>query len=159
MHASIVCVGKLKEKFYRDAVEEYIKRLKGYLPTAIIEVNDEKEPARLDVKSLKKINEKEGERILSKIHKDDYVLALCIDGEQKSSEEFSQDMLYLRNNSVNHIVFIIGGSLGLSEEVIKRADKKISFSKMTFPHQLVRVILVEQIYRTQKIISGERYHK
>lgn len=148
----IIGVGRLREKFFRDAAEEYKKRLSRYVKLDIIEVDDLPEDAG-DV-----TKKKEGEMILSKIRPDDFVVANCIDGKQMDSVELSE---FFREREMygSRVVFVIGGSLGLSDEVIRRANKKLSMSKMTFPHQLFRVMLLEQIYRAQKIIAGERYHK
>ena len=148
----IIGVGRLREKFFRDAAEEYKKRLSRYVKLDIIEVDDLPEDGGDITKK------KEGEMILSKIRPDDFVVANCIDGKQMDSVELSE---FFREREMygSRVVFVIGGSLGLSDEVIRRANKKLSMSKMTFPHQLFRVMLLEQIYRAQKIISGERYHK
>ena len=148
----IIGVGRLREKFFRDAAEEYKKRLSRYVKLNIIEVDDLPEDGGDMTKK------KEGEMILSKIRPDDFVVANCIDGKQMDSVELSE---FFREREMygSRVVFVIGGSLGLSDEVIRRANKKLSMSKMTFPHQLFRVMLLEQIYRAQKILSGERYHK
>ncbi len=148
----IIGVGRLREKFFRDAAEEYKKRLSRYVKLDIIEVDDLPEDGGDMTKK------KEGEMILSKIRPDDFVVANCIDGKQLDSVELSE---FFREREMygSRVVFVIGGSLGLSDEVIRRANKKLSMSKMTFPHQLFRVMLLEQIYRAQKILSGERYHK
>ena len=148
----IIGVGRLREKFFRDAAEEYKKRLSRYVKLDIIEVDDLPEDGGDMTKK------KEGEMILGKIRPDDFVVANCIDGKQMDSVELSE---FFREREMygSRVVFVIGGSLGLSDEVIRRANKKLSMSKMTFPHQLFRVMLLEQIYRAQKIISGERYHK
>lgn len=148
----IIGVGRLREKFFREAAEEYKKRLSRYVKLDIIEVDDLPEDAGEITKK------KEGEMILSKIRPDDFVVANCIDGKQLDSVELSE---FFREREMygSRVVFVIGGSLGLSDDVIRRANKKLSMSKMTFPHQLFRVMLLEQIYRAQKILSGERYHK
>lgn len=159
MKISILCVGKVKEKFYRDAIEEFTKRLSRYCKLDIIEVVDEKTDEQATETEIRLIKEKEGNRLLKNIKDDAYVIALCIDGKQLDSEELSQKMEKLGVLGTSHICFIIGGSLGLSDEVIKRADYKLSFSKMTFPHQLMRVILLEQIYRCYRIMNHEPYHK
>lgn len=156
MKISIVCVGKIKEKYLSDAVKEYSKRLTRYLNLNIIEVNDEKCPENSGEEE--KIKNIEGERILSKI-KNGFVVALAIDGKQMKSEEFADFIDDKMVRGISHIYFIIGGSLGLGQNVTERADFKISFSKMTFPHQLMRVILLEQIYRAEKILKNEPYHK
>ncbi len=159
MKISIVCVGKIKEKFYREALEEYLKRLGRYCKPEIVEVADEKTPEEASEKEENLIKEKEGERILSKIKEDSYVISLAIEGEKMSSTELADKIESLSINGNSHITFIIGGSLGLSKKVLKRSDMLLSFSDMTFPHQLMRVILAEQIYRSYRIINNEPYHK
>lgn len=152
-------MGKLKEKFMRDAVAEYEKRLTRYVKLDVVEVADEKTPDGASEKEEERIREKEGERLLRQIKEDDHVVALAISGKQYDSLAFARrlDGFALRGRS--RVVFVIGGSLGLSEQVLARADEELSFSKMTFPHQLMRVILLEQIYRGYRIIRGEPYHK
>ena len=159
MKITILCVGKVKEKFYRDAIDEFSKRLSRYCKLEIVEVSDEKTEEQASENEIRLIKTKEGERILKNIKDDAYVIALCIDGKQLDSEELSQKIEMLGISGVSHIYFVIGGSLGLSDEVIRRADYKLSFSKMTFPHQLMRVILLEQIYRGYRIMNHEPYHK
>lgn len=159
MKITILCVGKVKEKFYRDAIGEYQKRLSRYCKLEIVEVADEKTPDGASETVENQIKEKEGNRILSKIREEDYVIALAIDGKMQDSVELSKNIQQLGVRGKSSIVFVIGGSLGLSEEVLKRADEKLSFSKMTFPHQLMRVILLEQVYRSYRIMNGEPYHK
>lgn len=159
MRISILCVGKVKEKFYRDAIDEFSKRLSRYCKLEIIEVADEKTPDNASDIEVKQIKDKEGERILKNIKDDAYVVTLCIDGKQLDSEELADKIALLGVRGTSHICFIIGGSLGLADAVVKRADYKLSFSKMTFPHQLMRVILLEQIYRAYRIINKEPYHK
>ncbi len=159
MKISILCVGKVKEKFYRDSIDEFTKRLSRYCKLDIIEVADEKTPDQASDVEVKLIKDKEGERLLKNIKEDAYVICLCIDGKQLDSEELSEKIETLGIQGNSHIIFIIGGSLGLSEAVVKRADFKLSFSKMTFPHQLMRVILLEQIYRSYRIMNNEPYHK
>lgn len=159
MKISILCVGKVKEKFYRDAIEEFCKRLSRYCKLDIIEVSDEKTDETASENEIRLVKFKEGERILKNIKDDSYVIALCIDGKQLDSEELSSKMENLGISGTSHICFVIGGSLGLADEVIRRADYKLSFSKMTFPHQLMRVILLEQIYRAYRIMNNEPYHK
>ena len=159
MKISILCVGKVKEKFYRDAIEEFCKRLSRYCKLDIIEVSDEKTDETASENEIRLVKFKEGERILKNIKDDSYVIALCIDGKQLDSEELSSKMENLGISGTSHICFVIGGSLGLADEVIRRADYKLSFSKMTFPHQLMRVILLEQIYRAYRIMYNEPYHK
>jgi len=159
MNVTILCVGKIKEAFFRGGIDEYSKRLSRYIKLSIIEVADEKTPDNASDAENLKIKSIEGERLLSKIKPTDYVCALAIDGKMYSSEEFSDYLAQAQIISKGNLVFIIGGSLGLSDEVLKRADAKISFSKMTFPHQLMRVILLEQIYRGYRIMNKEPYHK
>lgn len=159
MKITILCVGKVKEKFYRDAIGEYQKRLSRYCKLKIVEVTDEKTPDGASETVENQIKEKEGNRILSKIREEDYVIALVIDGKMQDSVELSKNIQQLGVRGKSSIVFVIGGSLGLSKEVLKRADEKLSFSKMTFPHQLMRVILLEQVYRSYRIMNGEPYHK
>lgn len=159
MKITILCVGKVKEKFYRDAIDEFSKRLSRYCKLDIIEVADEKTVENASDTEIRLIKTKEGERILKNIKDDAFVITLCIDGKQLDSVELSDKINSLGISGVSHIYFIIGGSLGLSDEVIKRADFKLSFSKMTFPHQLMRVILLEQIYRAYRIANNEPYHK
>ncbi|MGN1147146.1 MAG: 23S rRNA (pseudouridine(1915)-N(3))-methyltransferase RlmH [Lachnospiraceae bacterium] len=159
MKISIVCVGKIKEKFYRDAVEEYLKRLSRYCKAEVLEVPDEKTPDKASALEEEQIKKKEGERLLSKLKEDAFVVTLEIKGEKMDSTAFADMIQKAGIAGKSHIQFVIGGSLGLHESVSMRADKKISFSDMTFPHQLMRVILSEQIYRGYRIISGEPYHK
>ena len=159
MKIDIICVGKLKEKYLIAAVAEYTKRLSKYCKMEIKEVADEKAPEKLSDKQEIDLKSKEGEGILKYIKEGAYVIALAIEGKMQSSEELAKNIADLGVKGKSHIVFIIGGSLGLSEEVLKRADEKMSFSKMTFPHQLVRVILLEQVYRCFRINNGEPYHK
>lgn len=159
MKITILCVGKIKEKFYRDALDEYIKRLGKYCKFEIVEVSDEKTPDHASEAVEEQIKEKEAERILSKLKQDTYVCTLEIQGKQMSSTQFAHHIDQLGINGKSSITFIIGGSLGLHQSVLARSDFAISFSKMTFPHQLMRVILCEQIYRAYRIINHEPYHK
>ena len=159
MKIDIICVGKLKEKYLLDAVFEYTKRLSKYCKLEIKEVSDEKAPENLSAKQEIDIKSKEGEALLKNIKDSAYVIALAIEGKMYSSEELAQNIADLGVKGKSHIVFVIGGSLGLSDEMMRRADEKISFSKMTFPHQLVRVILLEQVYRCFRINNNEPYHK
>ena len=159
MRISILCVGKVKEKFYRDAILEFTKRLSRYVKLEIIEVADEKTNEDASDVEINLVKEKEGERLLKNIRENAYVICLCIDGTALDSEALSDKIAKLAILGNSHIYFIIGGSLGLSDKVIERADYKLSFSKMTFPHQLMRVILLEQIYRAYRIINHEPYHK
>ena len=155
----IVCVGKIKESFYRQAIDEYAKRLSKYCKLEIIEVADEKTPDHAGEALAQQIKEKEAERILKYIKEDAYVYSLEILGQQPDSVAFAGQIEKLGIQGKSHIQFIIGGSLGLHHSVSERADKAISFSNMTFPHQMMRVILLEQIYRSYRIIAGEPYHK
>ena len=159
MKITIVCVGKIKEKFYQDAIAEYVKRLSRYVSLNILEVKDEKTKEQASPAEEKQVKDLEGERILKNIREDGYVIALAIEGKTLDSVELSEKIDALGLGGTSHIYFVIGGSLGLSEEVLKRADYKLSFSRMTFPHQLMRVILLEQIYRSYRIINHEPYHK
>lgn len=159
MKITLVTVGKIKEKFYQDAIAEYSKRLSRYCKLNIIEVPDEKTPDKASETVEEQIKEKEGQRILSKLSEDAYTIVLAIDGKNPDSVELAEKIQTLGVNGVSHIQFIIGGSLGLHDSVMKKADFKLSFSRMTFPHQLMRVILLEQVYRSYRIISGEPYHK
>ena len=155
----MICVGKIKEKFFSQAVDEYVKRLSRYCKTEIVEVADEKTPDEASPHEEELIKKKEGERILKNIRDDDYVIALAIDGKKFDSVGLAGYLEKLGIGGTSHITFVIGGSLGLAPEVISRADMKLSFSDMTFPHQLMRVILLEQIYRCYRIINNEPYHK
>lgn len=159
MKITLITVGKIKEKYLEDAIAEYSKRLSRYCKLEIVQVADEKTPDRASEVMEEQIKDKEGEKILSHVKDGAYVIALAINGRMVSSEELAEliDGLGVRGES--HLQFIIGGSLGLSKKVLGRADYKLSFSKMTFPHQLMRVILLEQIYRSYRIINGEPYHK
>lgn len=159
MKITIVCVGKIKEAFYRDAAAEYIKRLSRYCRLEVLEVADEKTPEEASVLLLDQIKEKEAKRLLEKIRNDAFVCALEIQGKRFSSEDFAGWIEHAGISGNSHIQFVIGGSLGLHESVRRRADMAISFSDMTFPHQLMRVILLEQVYRAFRIINGEPYHK
>ncbi len=159
MKITLICVGKVKEKFYRDAIAEYTKRLSRYCKIEIIEVNDEKTPEGTSFHEEDLIRFKEGERILKHLKKDAYVIALSIDGQKMNSEQLASKIDKLGISGTSQIQLIIGGSLGLSPEVQSAANMKLSFSDMTFPHQLMRVILLEQIYRSYRIIHKEPYHK
>lgn len=159
MKITILCVGKIKEKFYRDAMAEYEKRLSKYCKLEIVEVADEKTPDGAGEALEEQIKAKEGQRILEKIKEDAYVCTLEIAGKKFSSEGMAQWMEKLTVSGVSHITFVIGGSLGLHSSVLKRSNQALSFSDMTFPHQLMRVILTEQIYRSFRIIHKEPYHK
>lgn len=159
MNINIITVGKLKEKYLKLGIDEFKKRLSKYCKLEIIELDDEKAPENLSDKEMEMIKDKEGKKILGKVKGNSYVIALAIDGKNLSSEELAStiESLGVRGNS--NITFVIGGSLGLSDEVLERADYKLSFSKMTFPHQLMRLILLEQVYRAFRINKGEPYHK
>jgi 23S rRNA (pseudouridine1915-N3)-methyltransferase len=159
VNISIITVGKLKEKYLRQGIEEYLKRLSAYAKVEVVEVADEKAPEELSELEMLQVKQKEGERILAKISQDTYVIALAIQGKLQSSEELANTLDKLATYGKSKIAFVIGGSLGLSEEVLKRSNEQLSFSRMTFPHQLMRLILVEQIYRTFRINRNEPYHK
>ena len=159
MKITLITVGKIKEKYLRDAVAEYSKRLSRYCKLEIIEVADEKTPDQASKTVEENIRAKEGERILKYIRDDMYVITLEIGGRMLSSEEFAEKIETLGVQGKSSIAFVIGGSIGLGKEVLKRSDYALSFSKMTFPHQLMRVVLLEQVYRGYRIISGEPYHK
>ncbi len=159
MRINIVCVGKIKEKYLKLGIDEFKKRLSKYCKLEIIELEDEKAPENLSDKEMLMIKEKEGKKILSKIKDNSYGIALAIDGKNLSSEELAETINKLGVRGISNITFVIGGSLGLSDEVLSRADYKLSFSKMTFPHQLMRLILLEQVYRAYRINNGEPYHK
>ena len=159
MKITVLTVGKIKEKFYRDAIDEYTKRLSKYATMSIVEVPDEKTKENLSDTELLQILDTEGNKLLSKIPDNAYVIALDILGKKFDSVGFSRFMEDRMNTGDSHLFFVIGGSLGLSDSVKKRADYKISFSDMTFPHQLMRVILLEQIYRGFRIMRNEPYHK
>jgi 23S rRNA (pseudouridine1915-N3)-methyltransferase len=159
MNVKILCVGKIKEKFFKDAISEYSKRLSKYCTLEVIEVADEKTSENASDVEIALVKDKEGERILKAIKDKDFVIALAILGKQMDSVAFSKYIENLTITGHSSIVFVIGGSLGLSDSVLSRSDFKISFSEMTFPHQLMRVILLEQIYRGMRIINNEPYHK
>lgn len=158
LNVNIICVGNLKEKFFTDALSEYKKRLGRYCKFEVVELPEEKIADNVTQSQIDKTLKKEGEKILSKIGKSDFVVAMCIEGKQLSSEELSKKIedISLTNSTVN---FVIGGSWGLSDDVKKRADMRLSVSKMTFPHQLFRVMLAEQIYRAFSINANAKYHK
>ena len=158
MRITVVAVGKLKEKFYEQAVAEYAKRLGRYCRLEILQVADEKTPDGASEAAERQIREKEGKRILAQIKDGAYVIALAIEGQMLTSEGLAEKLGRLGVEGNGHLV-VIGGSLGLSDEVMRRADYALSFSRMTFPHQLMRVVLLEQIYRGFRILNGEPYHK
>ncbi len=159
MNITIISVGKLKEKYLKLAIDEYSKRLQRYCKLDIIELNDEKTPDNASEKEEEQIKDKEGKAILKNIKDNSYVIALDLKGKMLTSEEFASFIQDSNVRGVSSFTFVIGGSLGLSREIINRADYKLCFSKMTFPHQLFRVMLLEQIYRGYRIINGEPYHK
>ncbi len=159
MNITFVTVGKIKEKYFRDAIAEYQKRLSKYCKLEIIEVADEKTPDKASVMLKDQIKQKEAERILKKIKENVYCIALTIDGKRRDSDNLAEHIDQLGLGGKSSIAFVIGGSLGLHHTVIERADETLSFSDMTFPHQLMRVILIEQIYRSYRIINREPYHK
>lgn len=159
MKITLITVGKIKEKYLKDAIAEYSKRLSRYCKLEIVEVADEKTPDNASDTVEDSIRDKEGERILKYIKEDAYVITLEIAGKMLTSEEMAEKIEKLGVQGTSHIIFIIGGSIGLGREILKRSDYALSFSKMTFPHQLMRVILLEQIYRSYRIINHEPYHK
>jgi 23S rRNA (pseudouridine1915-N3)-methyltransferase len=159
VNITILSVGKLKEKYLKQGIAEYIKRLSAYAKVEIIEVADEKAPEQLSETEMEQVKKAEGERILSKLSPDAHVIALAIEGKQKTSEELAADLDRLGTYGKSKVAFVIGGSLGLHDDILTRADERLSFSKMTFPHQLMRLVLVEQVYRAFRINRGEPYHK
>lgn len=159
VNITIISVGKLKEKYLKMGIDEYIKRLASYAKIEIVEVADEKAPENLSEAEMEMVKKKEGERILSKISEGTYVYALAIEGKMKSSEELAEGLEKLMTYGKSKIAFVIGGSLGLHKDVLNRADEKLSFGRMTLPHQLMRLVLIEQIYRSFRIIKNEPYHK
>ena len=159
MKITCVVVGKIKEKYFTDAIKEYSKRLSRYCKLEIVELADEKTPDGASEADEVAIREKEGERILKALKDDAYVIALAIEGKMLDSVELSQKIDRLGVSGTSHIAFVIGGSLGLAPAVMKRADYALSFSRMTFPHQLMRVVLLEQLYRSYRILKNEPYHK
>lgn len=159
MKITLVAVGKIKEQFFADAIREYEKRLSRYCKLEMIQVADEKTPDGAGEVLENQIKEKEGQRILAQIRDGAYVIALAVEGRMPDSEELAGKLGQLGVEGVSHIVFVIGGSLGLSKKVMERADYALSFSRMTFPHQLMRVILLEQVYRSYRILNHQPYHK
>lgn len=159
MNINIITVGKLKEKYLKLGIEEFSKRLSKYCKLDFIELDDEKCPENLSEKDMLIVKDKEGKKILGKIKNNSYVIALAIDGKNLSSEELADTISKLGVRGHSHVTFVIGGSLGLSDEVLKRADYKLSFSRMTFPHQMMKLILLEQVYRSFRINNNEPYHK
>ncbi len=156
---NILCVGKIKEKFFREAIEEYSKRLSKYCNLNIIEVEDSKVPDKVSDNLAKVIKDEEASRMLNQMKKDTYLICLDLNGKEYDSVEFSEKISKLTAYGESNITFVIGGTLGIGDEVLKIAKEKICFSKMTFPHQLIRVFLLEQIYRGFKIMGGETYHR
>lgn len=159
MKITILSVGKIKEKYLKDAIAEYSKRLSKYCKLEMIEVSDEKTPENASAVVEETIRKKEGDRLMKFIKDDAYVITLEIEGKMLDSVQLSEKIDTLGIRGTSHIIFVIGGSIGLSKEISNRSDYALSFSKMTFPHQLMRVILLEQIYRSYRIIQGEPYHK
>lgn len=159
MKIQILCVGKLKEKYLKDGIAEYLKRLQRYAVVEIIEVADEQTPDNASAAEEAQIKAKEGQRLMKYIKDDTYLIALAIEGNMLTSEQLAAKFEKLALDGHSHITMVIGGSLGLDPAIIQRADYLLSFSKMTFPHQLMRLILTEQIYRSYRIIKGEPYHK
>ncbi|WP_017798639.1 23S rRNA (pseudouridine(1915)-N(3))-methyltransferase RlmH [Oceanobacillus kimchii] len=159
MNITIVSVGKLKEKYLKQGIDEYKKRLNAYAKVSIIEVADEKAPETMSEAEMKEVKRKEGERILSHIAPDAFVITLEIEGKMLGSEQLAKKLDELATYGKSKVVFVIGGSLGISLDVQKRSDLALSFSKMTFPHQLMRLVLLEQVYRSFRINRGEPYHK
>lgn len=156
---TLISVGRLKEKYLRDASAEYIKRLGAFCKLNIIEIDEYRCPDKPSAAQISEVLADEGRRILSKIPQHAYTFAMCIEGKQMQSTELAQKLSELSINGTSHIVFIIGGSWGLSDEVKARANYRLSMSKMTFPHMLARIMLLEQIYRSMSILSGGEYHK
>lgn len=159
MHIQILTVGKLKERYLVDGIAEYVKRLGPYAKVQMIEVPDEKAPENMSPAEEQQVRVKEGERLLAKLAADVYVVAMAIDGEMWTSEQLAGSLDKLATYGRSQVAFVIGGSLGLSSELLRRADMRLSFGRMTLPHQLMRLVLVEQIYRAMRINRGEPYHK
>ena len=158
LNINIVCVGKIKEKYLKDAIEEYSKRLTKYCSLNIIEIQDEKLPLKINNSTINETKNKECSKILSYLKKDSYIISLDLRGKQFSSEDFSEKIETIKVQGFSSITFIIGGTLGLTEDIINKSNELISFSKMTFPHQLIRVFLLEQLFRAFKISNNETYH-
>ena len=159
MFIEIIAIGKLKEKYLRDGVDEYLKRLAPYAKVSVTELPDEKTPDGASPAEEALIRQREGERVLARLKPDAHVIALAIDGELWSSEQFAAELERLSVYGSSRVAFVIGGSLGLSGDVLRRADRKLSFGRLTLPHQIMRLVLTEQIYRAFKIMRGEPYHK
>lgn len=158
LNINIVCIGKIKENYLKDAISEYSKRLSKFCNLNIIELSDEKLPNKLNDSIISEIKNKECSKIIQSIKKDSYIMCLDLKGNQFSSEEFSQKLENIALNFNSSITFVIGGTLGLNQEILSLANEKICFSKMTFPHQLIRVFLLEQLFRAFKISNNETYH-
>ena len=159
MKLTFITVGKLKEKYWREAVKEYEKRLSKYANVSLIEIKDEQEPNNASAKDIEIIKNKEAERILSKIKPNQHVVTLEIGGKEHSSESFAKQYNNWKTHGKSNVIFVIGGSNGIGEEVIKRSNEAISFGKITYPHQMMKVILLEQLFRANKILNNESYHK
>mgnify|MGYP002647263335 CR=1 FL=1 len=159
LNITIICVGKIKEKYYSAAIDEYIKRISRFAKISVAEVKDEPIPLSPSDGEKTAVLLKEAERIKTKLPKSAHIIALCVEGRQCSSEDFAEKLSSLASGGISHIAFIIGGSLGLADNIKMLADEKLSFSKMTLPHQLMRVVLAEQIYRAMTINSNITYHK
>ena len=159
MKIKIICLGKIKESYLKDGINEYKKRISRFADVEIIELTDEKIPDNSSTKEMKEVLKKEGEKILNVLKKDDYIIPLCIEGKMLTSVDLAEKFKEITLSGKSCITFIIGGSLGLSEDVKNTGHFKLSFSKMTFPHQLMRLVLTEQVYRAFKINSNQEYHK
>ncbi|GAB2716888.1 23S rRNA (pseudouridine(1915)-N(3))-methyltransferase RlmH [Paenibacillus thermoaerophilus] len=159
MNIQIVAVGKLKEKYLVQGIEEYMKRLGPYAKVSITELADEKAPESMSAAEEQQVKEREGERILAALKPDAYVIAMAIEGEMWTSEQLAAKLQELATYGRSHVAFVIGGSLGLSSAVMRRSDAKLSFGRITYPHQLLRLVLTEQVYRAFKIMRGEPYHR
>lgn len=159
MNITIATVGKVKDKYLKMGIDEFVKRLKPYAKITIVEVADERAPESLSEADMEIVKKKEADRILAKIGANDYVIALAIEGKMKTSEQLATDIDSLMTYGRSKVSFVIGGSLGLHDSIYKRADELLSFSKMTFPHQLMKLILLEQVYRAFRIMKNEPYHK
>lgn len=159
MYITLLCVGKIKEKYWQQAIEEYTKRLSKYHQFKIISVDDEKDPLHESTQATALLKNKEGDRLLKYIRPDDFVITLEINGKAFDTLAFASYLKHCESTNNTHLTFIIGGSYGLSENICKRSNMALSFSNFTFPHQLMRVIFVEQLYRCARINSGQKYHK
>ncbi len=159
MAVKVVCVGRLKERFFQDACAEYLKRLTRLMPTAVREVADEPEPDGLSGKACEQVTEREAQRMLAQVSPGEHVVALCVGAREPSSEELAAKLQDLFVSGRPNVTFLIGGSLGLGQAALARADERMGMSRLTLPHQLCRVVLLEQLYRAAKINAGERYHK